>query len=226
MKADKNISDKELFNYLSAIASGILTNVIYDELFPYYYEKIESSNSIMFIQIEQFNFFEKILIIMTIFFVVWFLLSVIIPFIIKKIKDLSYKKRKVYSKKDIMTNYNNINKNVQKLIESNIIILSDENFKYNNTVLASEISNNINNLYKIFCPSKNAQKRIVKSAFRQGNTINDIGKYISHYEFEALLNNIEIIFNSIFQENTNALKENDYNLLKEKIKELKLLNID
>ena len=226
MATVNNFADKELIDSLSAITSGILTNIIYDGFFPYYYEKVNTSDTIKFVQIEKFNFFQKLLMIVSIFLLIWFFLAVLIPSIIKTVKILSYKKKKLHSQAAIVTIYNNINKKMQKLIQNNVFILFNNNTNCDITVLSSEISNYINELHMIFCPSKYIQKKVVKSAFRHGNTVNDISKYISYYEFNSLINNIEFIFNLIFQNSNDDLQRKDYHLLYKKINDLKSLNVE
>lgn len=217
MRKRKIFKDIDPMSYISAITSGILTNILYGDLFPCHYEKkIADNGTTLFEPIEEYNLWQKLLIILSIFLILWFILYIVFPFIINLAKSLSRKKRIIYTSKDIVCSYKNINTNVQNLIERNQLLLSISNVS--NTVLASEISHYINELDRLFIEKNNVQQKIINSAFRHGNTINDINKYISYYEFHALIDNVDALFHSIFpnQTNNNNLQQNNNNNLQQK----------
>lgn len=218
MKKENKILDAAF-----AVVSGTLTELIYNEISTSYYKKQLVDETEIFIEECQIPFGIKILIIISLFLVIWLILSVIAPRIIYKAKSTIRKRRPTYNTREIIQSFNEIKRTVQDVA----FVFNNQFSKISFTLLYSDdIANCINKLHTIFCSTNKAQIKTVEFVFRNAASINTKGKLISRYEFISLISVIEKLFlECMKKEKTDAsnysLFDSDVEALKQKIEDLK-----
>ena len=83
-----------------------------------------------------------------------------------------------------------------------------------------EISLIVIRLYKTFCPGKKLLAHLVKSTFRTGETVYEIGRYISPFEYNELICTVEKLL-GLFADSNNKMLKSDYSNLQKQLNELK-----
>lgn len=183
------LSEKKIWTALSAVASSVLTDAIYDEFSEISYELQTVGQKVIFVPRDTLAFGEKALIIGSLFIVIWAVISLIMRGIDTLIDRLRFRNKKSFGADRIVADYN----------AARSIVLEVSNF-FNHANELSTITQNdilvrtgefvtaINILHRSFCPETKRQSKVVKSTFRTGSELCDVGKRITPYEYEAVVN--------------------------------------
>lgn len=215
--------ENKLFEALFAIASGILTEIIYSEISISRYEKkiIDGVETIE--EISRYTALTKIGIILLLFFVIWIILSFVLPRIKYIFKTAIPKKKPTYNTKEIIGIFYNTKQTVQ-----NISFVLNNNFSKISfaTLYLNDLVNCINKLHVVFCSKNKKQKKTVNFLLYNSLSVNTNGQFISKFEYLTLISIIDNLFNECTMLDNNdkksfELHENDINELKNKINELK-----
>lgn len=189
---------------VSAFASGILTELLIQFLDSSRYVINLNSDTDGIVYIEQVDSNALVIIALTavVYFVLFCLLNYAIPFLFFRLKSIKYRGKLRYSKKQIVSKYNDIRFNLISLLDK-ASVYSDE-CRFKRIISSFEcISLEVNELYKIFCASSNRNKSSIKSAFRMHEArthktlLSDIGNYISLYEYLMLLKSIDDFYDEL-----------------------------
>lgn len=213
---------RKIWGALSAIASSILTAIICDEFSSVSYEVVDSDSGLLLVPASEYHFLFKCLLIGAVFFFLWAIISGVIPFFYRILKRLKYRNKKKIKRSDILTVYQ-ISKEKTLRLNEKISAIQSNDFESVKILYSEEISLIIIQLYKTFCPGKKSLNHIVKSTFRSGDTIYEVGRYISPYEFDELICVIENLL-SIFSNARDEMLLSDYSKLCEQISDLKQVN--
>lgn len=215
--------ENKIINATSAVASGILTELIYSELSNSYYEKQIINDVETFIEINQTPFWKKFIFILLVFLTIWILISIIIPRTAYLVKSFHRKRKPTYNTKEMTIIFNKILENIQNIsfaLNNNCSRISLEILYFD------EIATSINRLYAIFCSTNLIQKRTVKIVFRDSSSAAIKDNQISKVEFYYLLCIMDKLLNEYTKtkpndENLAKIFETDITALQDKLEELK-----
>lgn len=204
MKSKFEFFSLKASSVVSAFASGILTELLIQFLDFSRYAINLNSNTEGIVYIEQVGSNELIIIALTavVYIVLFCFLNYVIPFLIFRLRSIKYRGKLRYSKKQIVSKYNDIRLNLISLLDK-ASEYSDECCFKRMTSSFECISLEVNELYKIFCASSNRNKSSIKSAFRMHEArthktlLSDIGHYISLYDYLMLLKSIEEFYDEL-----------------------------
>lgn len=204
---------------LSAIVSSILTSILYEELANCSYEVVRLGDSLRLNQISEHNFFQKCLLIILIFLFIWAIISVTIPLLYYVMRRFRYRNRRKFRKSDVLKTYQSSKEDIRYLLEK-VWVLGRNDCDSAGILYSEEISLIIIKLYSTFCPGKRYLDNIVKSTFRTGETVYEIGRYISPFEYDEVICAAEKLLN-LFSDSQTSMLSSDYLRLKEQIDALK-----
>ena len=165
---------------LLALASSVLTDLLYGEISGTRYEGQLSGERLTLEEIGDFDFKTRLLYISFLFFVTWTVLFVIrwcLPRLVRRLQyrnKQSYTREKVYSDFILAKTILAETRRTDKLEPKNILLYSEK------------IGGAITLLYSTFCPHKKRLELVVKNSFRTG-LICDFGQRISPYEYYAVI---------------------------------------
>lgn len=195
---------------LTAVASGMLTDLIYDIIAAEYFEGQIIDGTIQIIKISQYNTFEKICLIIILFSFSWVLLSYCIPLISYFINLFRhYNIPKIDSEK-LLNTYKECKEKIIELQERTQNAINTNN---SYIIIFSDISLLIIRLHKLFCSGKEQNKNIIKASFRSNSTVNDIDIRISLYEYIAIIDVSQNILQLSYKKmplNIRELLDKDY----------------
>lgn len=214
MKDRKESFGSRISGGLFAVASSILTNIIYDELSGICYEVSSTGDRVFLVQVSEFTFMQKMGFIGVTFFAIWFVILAVWLFLPKAISQIRYKNIRTYSRKQIVSSYREAKKYIIKIKDSSNI--SNDIILYTDDIAIA-----VNTLHKVFCPTKKSLKRIVNSVFRTGATIFDMGQLISPYEYSAVIESADKVLRCLSQYSSSEMLQKDCTKLKQEIIELK-----
>lgn len=217
MEDTQLFANNEIRNSLFAVASSILTELLYDELSNIHYEVQNTGQGVMLIQVDEHGLFWKLMFIIGIFLSIWALISVVIPILIRFLGRFRYRNVKTYTTEFVVANYRNV--------KANIIKLSKINSNQFNLLYINEIATTINQLYAIFCPDQKRNKRVVTSSFRDGVTVDNMESRISPYEYQIMINQAESLLEIFPTIQGHPMADNDYEMLKKRLDRLKNIKI-
>lgn len=200
MSQKYSLSQEALSSSVSAFASTILTSLIYDIISESSFEITEISDlegyHYTVTEISRFNPLSQIVITVSLFIVSLFVIRIALPKIVSMISANVYKRTNFVSYKAIVARYDRICQrmiyiynDLQKFVDANACVLYQK-----------DVADMINELYKLFCDKSGMQKTAVKYAFRQGGSINDIGSFISYYEFNKRMKILDDMIGKIYNE--------------------------
>ncbi len=182
---------ERLWNAVAAIASSILTGIICDEFSLTSYETKVVNGATHLIPVEEHSFAAKILVVTLIFLLLWGLISWVIPFVLRLIKQIRYRNKKNFRRQEVYQVYQTGKSNVLQLWHeiATIPCVSVADDKPSSCILLyhEKVSTTILALYTTFCPQKMRLNQVVESCFRTGETIFDVGRYISPFEYDELI---------------------------------------
>lgn len=189
--------ENKILDATTAVVSGILTELIYSEMFPSYYEKQTINDIEILTEKSLLPFWAETLIVLSLFLVISIIVSIILPRLIYKAKSTKRKNKPTYNTREIIDSFNEIKKTIQTI-----------SFVFNNgfskisfaMLYSDDIANCINKMYSIFCPSDKVQKKTVDFVFHNSTTINTKGNLISKYELISLIHVVEKLFEECMKE--------------------------
>lgn len=182
---------------LYAVASSILTSALYDELSNTTYSIQNDRQGTVIIPVSKLGLESKILITGALFFIIWMLLWVLFSVIPRAVQRIKYRNIEPYSQQEIISQFRSAKQT----------ILSLQNSSINPVLYADELAAAIRSLYMAFCPGRPELAHTVKAAFRIGNTPDDIGQYISPYDYQAVIDEAEILVSKLREKGYGSIDE-------------------
>lgn len=221
----KLFPDNNIQNALFAVASSILTSILCDEFTDGNYVIQQTAEQIKIIQIREHNFVMQIFFIIGIYLIIWCLITLLVPRIFHFLSRFRYPKIKNYSKKMVVSHYKETKHSILKL-HGVICNEGKENDISYITLYTEELSCIINKMYATFCSPKEYNRKVIKSSFRKGVSINDIGLFISPYEYYALIEEIKKLLDICLSNNTDPISQLDYEKLQARINKLENIIVE
>lgn len=207
----KNKQFTKISSILSAIASGILTDLICEQFSATSFTITFNNNVYHIKSIEDSNLVFKLVAIVLVFFLIWFLIAILLPNFLYAIDRLKTKNKPKYTKHKLLERYTKLKDDALKAFT-----LSNKCDEPN--LYLYELFKCVNELDKLFSA---VQPKVIKSVFKKSNSASDIGYNISPYEFKLLINTLEIQIAKLI-ENVNPQEiQTDYKFIKECITRLK-----
>lgn len=204
-------------NSMQAIATGILTDLIYDKfLSASYYEVIFEDKTIhKIVEVNELPLYIQIPIIVLTFFCIWMFLSIIPPQIQHFMQYRKYNYKKIKNTKDVIKLYEENKQTITSVMQLTNNLPNDQKLLYLHDIFVC-----INNLHSIFCSKNSLQITTCKSVFRTTQSINTKVNYLSKYEFLALISIIQSFLDEATKNNTNTMLKADVKGINDMIKEL------
>ena len=215
--------ENKILDATIAVVSGILTELIYNEISISYYQKQIINEVETFVEISQTPFWVKLSIILSLFLAIWILLSIVLPRIIYKIKSIHHKRKPTYNNREVINIFNDIKREAQNI---SFVFNSDFSKISFGLLYSDDIAICINKLHAIFCSNSKIQKKTIETVLRNSASISTKGNLISKYELVSLICVLEQLFKECMQKdncdpNNCSLFQEDVDELQKKIKELK-----
>lgn len=180
----KLTADTKLKQPILALTSGVLINSISSQLFPSSYAGSYVNGILQFDQISDLaSWLRMSFILVASFFLIWWLLSGFMSLAEKLATGARYRNKPHYTRKQLINTYNDVKEKIKVLPNDMSEYHDDERA----ILYLVDIAVCIHSLYTHFCPKVMYATRIRNAAFRGPESVADIGKYISPYEFEACL---------------------------------------
>lgn len=216
-------TESKIITATSAVASGILTELIYSEMSNSYYEKQIINDVETFIEINQTPFWKKIIFILLMFLSIWILISIISPRVVYLFKSIHRKRKPTYNTKEMTIIFNEIMKTIQGISFS---FKNSCSVPLSKMLYFDEIATSINKLHAVFSSTNPIQKRTVKFVFRDSNSSTVKDDRISKVEFHILLFIMEELLNECAKEKFNnesidKMLETDIKAVQGKLNKLK-----
>lgn len=208
--------ENKILTASSTITSGILTDLIYNEISTSHYQKQIINDIEIYVQIDELSSISKVLIIALIFISIWLILSIIVPRLLYLKKSISHKREHSLNTKEIMNSYIDIKEKVKSLS----LLVSENELPEYKLLYSDDLTNCVNTLHSVFCSKLKKQQTTVRATFRTSISINTKGVRISSYEFLAVLSVINDIIEEVMSSGNIDCKQDKENLLA-KLKEIK-----
>lgn len=205
-------------NSIQAIATGILTDLIYDKFLSVsYYEVIFEDKTIRkIVEINELPLYIQIPIIVLTFFCTWALLSIIPPKIQHFMQYRKYNYKKIKSTKDVIKLYEENKQAITSVIQLTNNLPNDQRLLYLHDIFVC-----INNLHTVFCSKNPLQITTCKSVFRSTQSITTKVNHLSKYEFLALFSIVQSFLDETIKNSTDTMLKADIEEISAMIKELK-----
>ncbi len=188
LRQDKT-KGKNVNGFLSAILSGILTEIIAGELLTPSYSITKVENGYSIYTASTFAVWQVLLILLGAFVSLWLLINYGIPLILHQLRKIRYQKTKTYTLEEIVYDFRNYSELV-KTIYSDYLCISDVNLlMINSSVLFLRIVE-IDNAFNSY-----GYDNIKQSLFRKIDELNTLKHYLSHYEFLSIIMLSETLIN-------------------------------
>lgn len=222
MNQHKQIEGK-LWNAIAALTSGVLTNLIYNEISSTSYVLKLLNDQYTLIQVNN-NAWEKIGFIFATFFLVWAFISIIIPVALRIRQKISYQKIDWINNKNLTKSFDSA-KNEALILCPFFVSESTEGVPNPDLALLhiKDLANVVTTLHNIFKPHNNKLQNQIRNYFRNYNhsSIINIGDNISDYEFSALITLLLKMVEKVPSlETDNKLLQKDYNEMLNNLKEM------
>ncbi len=208
--------ENKILSASSTITSGILTNLIYNEISTSHYQKQIINDIEIYVQIDKFSSIAKVLIIALIFISIWLILSVVAPRLLYLKKSISHKREHALNTKEIMNSYIDMKEKVKSI---SLLVAENKSSEYK-LLYSDDLTNCVNTLHSVFCSKLKKQQTTVKATFRTSISINTKGVRISPYEFLALLSLTNDTIEEVMNSANPDCKQDKENLIA-KLKEIK-----
>lgn len=197
---------RTLANSLTAVAAGILTDILFDMLSNEQFKGTFTDAGFELLSISQYDFGEKCGLVFCVFLILWLLLAYGIPAVLYVISSWTTTKKPKISTKTVLSTY--------KKCREELIILEERVNQVNtlsasNYILFTDICQWIVRLYNIFCSDKDENIPSVKAAFRTDSTIYDVDENIPSYEYLEVIKSLNGMFDSVYK----TIKANNSKLL-------------
>lgn len=219
-------NSRKIANSLTAVAAGMLTDILFDILAEEHFEGTFTNGVIELFSISEYCFWEKCGFVLGIFLILWALLACGIPVIVYVISSWIPVKKTKISTDVVLSTYKNCRVELYSLEERAAQGNISETDCY---LLFTDICQLIVQLYNIFCSGKIENIPSVKDAFRTGAMIYDIGDKISSYEYLKIIDTLNSLFESthkIIKHCNSNLQVSDYEEIKLFLDELSRLIVD
>lgn len=182
-----NSKGKNVNGFLSAIISGILTEMVADELLKPSYEitKIEEGFSIQ--AVSTLAFWQIMLILFGAFMSIWLLINYGIPFFIRQIKKIRYQKTKNYSIEQIVSDFREYEIVVKTIYASYSQTHDIESVKIDSIELFQKLAEIENEIISF------ENDNDLTYLFRRSNELCTLRQYLSRYEIVSCLSQSEIL---------------------------------
>lgn len=223
MNSYKTVEAK-LWNAVSMLTSGVLTNMIYGLLSGSSYE-LNVDGKHYEITSTGMNIWHAFAIIIFTFLSLWALISVLIPFFLKIRKRFEYDKIERSTAKDLIRVLDETSESIKDLY----LIFDSANGKNKDLLRlhSRELAKAILRLHRTFLPQNKRLRKIIEKYFRQYThaTIVTIDQKVSGYELAAA---VALLKNMVSQlklvADNNTLLEKDCTMMEDKLNDLDQLN--
>ena len=202
---------------LAAVASGIITNMIYSTLISINYEIEEINGTVVFVQKNLPNYL-MILVIIVIFCILWWFIYFIIPFLYNYFGYLITHNIPKYNGDYVVSMYKKSKKRLLTLMD----LIDNKGF--DPVLFTYDIAIIIIELHKVFCPGNDILEKVMKNTIRRDSeTLYNMKTHISIYEIEKTIIFIDKFFKIIYKiDNFNQDQYcKDFKKLQIQIEELK-----
>lgn len=183
--------DNNTKGFLSAIISGILTEVIAGEFFRPTYTAIRTNEGFTISSQAVLNSWLSISIILVAFLIIWLILYYCIPFIAYKLSNTVYQKARKYNNQEAVNCFREFSSLVKTI-----------SYEYSQTedidlviIGSSNLFIKLIGVYDTFRLKK--VEMIKKSVFGNSGDFRLMGKYLSKYEYTSTILCLERIINSL-----------------------------
>lgn len=218
MDSKKDLQNN-ILSSLTAVAAGVLTEIIYNLLAENYYRVEMTEESIGIFQVSKLDNLIQIGIILGVFLLSWLLITCLLPVICYVLKSLFPHSRPKSSRKTILNTYREFKNDLLEIQEK--LYYRGNLTDAERLALFCHLCCIITTMHKVF----NFNKRAVKSAFRPNadDSTNDIGVRISSYEYRALIESAQTILSQLYRPaiSEDALYSHDYDKAKNHLEELR-----
>lgn len=201
----------EISSALSAIASGVLTDLICQQFSSTKFEMVAKDSKYIIETIDNFSFTNKLIITLLIFLLLWISIAFLFPKLFYIIDRFKMRNKPKYRKQEILKHYFELKDNILKTF---MLINSSKEPK----LYLYELFKYTNELDKMF---DSIPTKVMKLAFKKRKFSSDIGYNISPYEFRLLITTIENNIYNLLSDGIPQEIEADYNFTIECIERLK-----
>lgn len=222
------LSESKLWKAITAVASSIITNLLYSFLSHSSYVLQPEGGQYIIIPSDSNtkNNALSFICILLLFFVLWGILSTVIPISTKIIKKIRFKKMKFHSRDDLVNTITRTKEQAINLRE----LFCNEQYLISNFDLAKlqirTLATIISTLHAKFIPHDQQRRLHMKDNFRNPDysSIININNGISKYEFLALIELLEkMVHNVSSHTEGDDLMEQDCSQMSDMLEELKNL---
>lgn len=210
----KTESIRAISSALLALASSVLTDLIYGELSNVSYEVRFIDGITLVEQTNELSFGIRLLAIGAVFFTIWTFLFIVRWCFPQLIKRMTYRNKQNYTKRDVYLNY----VSAKSILAETMRNTQTESLTA--IFYSKEIESAVTLLYNTFCPSKKRLCRVVKATFRTG-TVGDFEQRISPYEYLAVINVAENLLMTLKCANKDSMLQEDCKMLYRQLEQLK-----
>ena len=188
MKLKQNkTKGKNANGFLSAIISGILTEIVADELLKPSYIVTENKEGLSVNSVSSLAVWQVLLILLGAFVSLWLLINYGIPYIVRQIKKLRYQKTKTYSLEEIVNGFREYEVLVNTIYSDYLKTHDIELSKINSIALfqsLAEIDNEISSI---------GYENIAAPIFRKSNELCTLKQHLSRYEVLSSISRSELL---------------------------------
>lgn len=203
--------ERKLWNAIIVLTSGILTNLIYDEVSNTSYLFQTEDKQFTISQVSE-SLWKSIFVTVFTFFIIWITILIISTITLKFIRRFHFKKVTKHSRKNLILSFERIKEETLNL--EAIYPIENSNLANTNIIKLrlKSLATIITDLHRLFCPHNIKLKQSVKNLFRnyEHTSIINISEKISAYEFLSLISLLEEMISI-----TENHSENDYLLIRD-----------
>lgn len=202
-----------------ALTSGVLTNTISAQVFPNSYNGSYTDGTLLLDQVSDWNSLLRTIIIFCVFIIIWCLLAILIPFVEYIISKNRYWNKPRYKKEQIVRAFIDVKERVKRL---SVELQGGKDGKQCGLYVV-DIALCINSLYEHFSPKAMPLKKVINTAFRGSQSVENIGIYVSTYEYTACLELLECMLKNVCTSfgSEDRILSSDQKKLEKKLEELK-----
>lgn len=213
----KTGSIRTISSALLALASSVLTDLVYGEISNAGYEMQFVDGKVILEQVNELGFGIRVLAIGIVFFATWLLLFTVRWCFPQLVKRIVYRNKHNYTKDRVYSNF---------VLAESILLETGRMIKAepNTTIFyAKEIGKVVTSLYNTFCPPKKRLSRVIKATFRTG-VAGDFDQRISPYEYFALIDVAEEQLTALTAASEDSMLKDDCKRLCDQLNELRSIN--
>ena len=206
-----------------AMASGILTDMLFEFLAESTYIGRYDAGRIEVVADGKYPPLQVILLAMGVFFLIWVTLGIVVPKLLNVIYRLSFKSIKKHRRTDVLQTYSSVRNNVVDI--EDMLSMTEFDNQCLNTFIFVDLVKAIKKLADVFVAANGNPRLFQRSFFRTGKVMDDIDRYVSPYEFRALVVELERLVNWVYERcsHENSI-EGDYRNALERLRTLKKMH--